>query len=59
MVSQIDEKILEKIIKTIPAGRLGEASEISGLVNYLVSDAASFMNGAVLSINGAQYLANG
>lgn len=59
MVAAIDEKVLEKIIKGIPAGRLGEASEISALVNYLVSDAAAFMNGSVLSINGAQYLANG
>ncbi|MEM6602474.1 MAG: acetoacetyl-CoA reductase [Pseudomonadota bacterium] len=59
MVADIDEKILQKIIAQIPAGRLGEASEISALVNYLTSDAAAFMNGAVLSINGAQYLANG
>ena len=57
MVSAIDEKVLDKIVANIPAGRLGETSEISALVNYLVSDAASFMNGAVLSINGGQYMA--
>lgn len=56
MVAAINEDILKKIISGIPAGRLGEASEISALVNYLVSDAAGFMNGAILSINGAQYL---
>ena len=56
MVSAIDETVLNKIIAGIPAGRLGDASEIAALVNYLVSDSAGFMNGAVLSINGAQYL---
>ncbi len=58
MVSAIEEKVLDKIIACIPAGRLGEAEEIAGLVNYLVSDKAGFMNGSVLSINGAQLTAN-
>jgi len=56
MVAAINEDVLKKIISGIPAGRLGEASEVAALVNYLVSDAAEFMNGAVLSLNGAQYL---
>jgi acetoacetyl-CoA reductase len=38
---------------------LGKAEEIASLVAYLVSDAAAFMTGAVLSANGAQYMANG
>jgi acetoacetyl-CoA reductase len=59
MVAGIPDKALEAILAQIPIGRLGKAEEIASLVVYLVSDAAAFMNGAVLSANGAQYMANG
>ena len=59
MVAAVPENVLEKIIAGIPVGRLGAPEEIAATVNYLVSDAASFMTGSVLSINGGQYLANG
>ncbi|HMN87619.1 MAG TPA: acetoacetyl-CoA reductase [Bauldia sp.] len=59
MVQAVPEKVLEGIIAQIPVGRLGKAEEIAGLVAYLASDAAAFMTGAVLTINGAQYIANG
>ncbi|MTI18364.1 acetoacetyl-CoA reductase [Rhodobacteraceae bacterium RKSG542] len=59
MVAAVPEKVLEGIIGQIPVGRLGKAEEISGLVNYLCSDAAAFMTGSVLTINGGQYIANG
>ncbi|WP_310618420.1 acetoacetyl-CoA reductase [Flexibacterium corallicola] len=59
MVAAVPEKVLEGIIGQIPVGRLGKAEEIAGLVKYLSSDAAAFMTGAVLTINGAQYIANG
>jgi acetoacetyl-CoA reductase len=39
--------------------RLGTAEEIAALAVYLASDASAFMTGAVLSINGGQYMANG
>jgi acetoacetyl-CoA reductase len=57
MVSAIDDNVLQKIVSNIPAGRLGEADEIAALVRYIASDEAGFMNGAVQSINGAQYCA--
>jgi acetoacetyl-CoA reductase len=59
MVSAVPEKVLEGIIAQIPVGRLGHADEIAALVAYLASDASGFMTGAVLSINGGQYMANG
>ena len=59
MVHAVPEKVLEGIIAQIPLGRLGKAEEIGALAAYLVSDAAAFMTGAVLSINGGQYMANG
>jgi acetoacetyl-CoA reductase len=59
MVAGVPEKVLESIIAQIPVGRLGKAEEIASLVVYLVSANAAFMTGAVLSANGAQYMANG
>jgi len=59
MVAAVPEKVLEGIVAAIPVGRLGKADEIAALVVYLASDQSAFMTGAVLSINGGQYMANG
>jgi acetoacetyl-CoA reductase len=59
MVAGMSEKVLESIVAQIPVGRLGKADEIASLVVYLASDDAAFMTGAVLTANGAQYMANG
>ncbi len=56
MVRAVPEKVLEKIIATIPVGRLGEASEIARSVLFLVSDDAGFITGSTLSINGGQHM---
>jgi acetoacetyl-CoA reductase len=55
MVMAIDESVREKIIKGIPAGRLGEPSEIARCVTFLASDDAGFINGSTISANGAQF----
>jgi acetoacetyl-CoA reductase len=49
--------VLKKIIGTIPLGRLGKAEEIASMVAYLASDQASFITGATMTVNGAQYIA--
>ncbi|SDR27836.1 acetoacetyl-CoA reductase [Pseudovibrio sp. Tun.PSC04-5.I4] len=59
MVAAVPEKVLESIIGQIPVGRLGKAEEIAGMVCYLTSTAAAFVTGSVMTINGAQYVANG
>jgi len=43
---------LAAVVQSIPAGRLGQVSEVGALVAYLASDAAGFMIGATLDING-------
>jgi acetoacetyl-CoA reductase len=59
MVAAVPEDVLKGIIKGIPVGRLGKAEEIAALCAYLASGLAGFMTGAVLTINGGQYIANG
>lgn len=41
----------------IPLGRLGEADDIAKVALFLASDAASFMTGAILDVNGGFVLA--
>jgi len=40
------------ILDRIPAGRWGEASDIGGAAVFLASDAASYIHGAVLPVDG-------
>ncbi|EGO61813.1 beta-ketoacyl-ACP reductase [Acetonema longum] len=54
MVKKIPEQVLnEKIIVKIPQGRLGEPEEIAAAFAFLASDDAKYINGTVLSVDGA------
>src|SRR5438477_10756152 len=58
MVTAIPKEILDtKILPQIPIGRLGKPEEIAGLIIYLCSDEAAFVNGANIAINGGQHMA--
>lgn len=41
-----------KIIANTPMHRFGEASELNGAIHWLISDAASFVTGAVIPVDG-------
>ncbi len=47
---------MEQYRKETPLARNGTAEEVAAAVLFLVSDAASFVNGAILDINGGRYL---
>ena len=57
MVAAVPEKVLESIVATIPVGRLGKAEEIAHCVTFLADEKASFVTGATITANGAQYIA--
>ncbi|NWG52565.1 MAG: acetoacetyl-CoA reductase [Hydrogenophilaceae bacterium] len=57
MVAAVPEAALNKIIATIPVGRLGKAEEIASAVAFLAGDDAAFITGSTLTVNGAQYIA--
>jgi acetoacetyl-CoA reductase len=57
MVAAMREEMLKAIVATIPVGRLGEAEDVARCVVFLADDNASFITGATLTVNGAQYLA--
>jgi acetoacetyl-CoA reductase len=56
MVRAVPEKVLEKIVATIPVGRLGKPEEIAKAVLFLVDDDMGFMCGSTISINGGQHM---
>ncbi len=56
MVRAVPEDVLQKIIRTIPVGRLGTPQDIARTVEFLVSDDASFITGATFDINGGQHM---
>lgn len=56
MVKAVPEKVLEKIIATIPVGRLGDPHDIARGVLFLVSDQAGFITGSTVDINGGQHM---
>jgi NAD(P)-dependent dehydrogenase (short-subunit alcohol dehydrogenase family) len=47
-----NEAILDRILASNPMGRIGVPDEVAGVVAFLVSDAASYVNGEVIVIDG-------
>lgn len=56
MVRKVPQEILDKIIATIPVGRLGDPDDIARSVMFLIEDEAGFITGATLDINGGQQM---
>jgi acetoacetyl-CoA reductase len=52
MVRAIKPEVLEKIVGTIPVGRLGTPEEIGSIVAWLASEDSGFSTGADFAING-------
>src|SRR6266850_203943 len=50
------EVLLGQLVKTIPSGRVGTGDDIAAAVCFLVSDRASYINGAALVIDGSKSL---
>src|ERR1700674_1928182 len=47
-----NEAILDRVLASNPMGRIGVPDEIAGVVAFLASDAASYVNGEVIAIDG-------
>ena len=52
MVKQMPEQILKGMVERTPVRRLGEPRDVAHAYLFLASDEASFINGAVLSVDG-------
>jgi 3-oxoacyl-[acyl-carrier protein] reductase/7-alpha-hydroxysteroid dehydrogenase len=53
MVAALPADMVQRLTSTIPLGRVGEPQDIANAYLYLASDLASYVTGAILSVDGA------
>jgi len=56
MTNLLPEEQKELLLARIPARRLGEVGEVAALVAFLASDAAGYITGETIHINGGMYM---
>ena len=52
MTAELGDDLVKKYAEQIPLGRLGSVADIAGTVEFLASDAASYITGAVIPVDG-------
>ena len=52
MTAALDENTKSAILRTIPAARYGQPSEVARVIEFLVSDAGAYISGAVIPVDG-------
>jgi 3-oxoacyl-[acyl-carrier protein] reductase len=57
MTRELSDEQRELMLGQIPLGRLGAPEEIAAVVGFLCSDAAAYITGETLHINGGMYMA--
>lgn len=53
MVAALPGDTVQKISSTIPLGRMGEPEEVANVALFLASELASYVTGAIISVDGA------
>jgi 3-oxoacyl-[acyl-carrier protein] reductase len=56
MTAVLNEEIKQKMLINIPLSRFGAPEDIAEAVKFLASDAASYITGHVLDVNGGMYM---
>ncbi len=50
--SEIQKELAEKLLAEIPAGRMGELTDITEAVSFLAGDSSKYLTGQVLKCSG-------
>lgn len=56
MTEALDDKAREELAGQIPLGRIGNPEDVANAVVFLASEAASYITGQVLGVNGGMYM---
>ena len=56
MTQALPEKVRGELLKQVPLGRLGTPEDIAAAVKFLASDAALYITGQVIHVNGGMYM---
>ena len=56
MSAEIDANYLAKMLENVPMQRMGKPEDIAAAVTFLVSDAASYVTGTTLQVNGGMFM---
>ena len=56
MVKSVPAKVMAAVVARTPAGRMGRPEEVAAVYLFLASDLASFINGAVVGVDGGLLL---
>jgi len=57
MTQALGDDVRDMLSKQIPLGRLGQPNDIAEAVRFLASDAANYITGQVLHVNGGMHMA--
>jgi 3-oxoacyl-[acyl-carrier protein] reductase len=52
----VKELPLDKVLPTIPLGRMGTVQEVASVVTFLCSDVSGYITGQVIGVNGGVYM---